>query len=132
MTNKPKHNGPHPVEIDYKTLDSLCAIHCTGEEIAAILEIDYDTLNRRLSTEGHGGFAEYFKRKSAKGKASLRKRQFSSAIDGNVPMMIWMGKQLLGQSDGNDRGNSDEEAKPLKVVFEVAEAVKDIRITEGE
>jgi len=94
--------GPPKTVIDYETLDSLCAIHCTGEEIAAILGIDYDTLNRRLNEEGHGGFTDYFKRKSADGKKSLRRRQMDSALDGNVPMMIWMGKQVLGQSEKSE------------------------------
>ena len=98
-SKKERHNGPYPTEIDYKTLDNLCAIHCTGEEIAAILEMDYDTLNSRLKTEGFGGFSVYFKKKSAKGKMSLRRKQVESALNGNVPMMIWMGKQLLDQTE---------------------------------
>ena len=62
--------------------------------------IDYDTLDRRLKEDGHGGFTEHYSKKSAGGKMSLRRRQFKSAVeDGNVQMMIWMGKQLLKQSD---------------------------------
>ena len=39
-----KNKGGRPkVVIDYKTLEKLCAIHCTGEECAAILGVDYDT-----------------------------------------------------------------------------------------
>lgn len=88
------------IVIDYETLQELCKIHCTGEECAAILHIDYDTLNSALKRDKHGGFSEYLKRHSADGKASLRRKQFSSAVDGgNVPMMIWLGKQHLGQLD---------------------------------
>lgn len=85
--------------IDYKQLDKFCAIHCTGEECAALLDMDYDTLNRKLKEEGHGGFTDYFTQKSANGKASLRRRQFQAANEGNPTMLIWLGKQWLGQSD---------------------------------
>ena len=90
-------------EIDYKMLDKLCLIHCTGEECAAILEMDYDTLNNNLERDGHIGFTEYFKRKSAGGKASLRRKQISVALEGNPTMLIWMGKQQLNQRDNRDQ-----------------------------
>ena len=98
-----KHNGDQggrpKYEIDYKTLDSLCAIMCTGEEIASILDVDYDTINRRLKEEGHGGFTDYYKKKSSNGRASLRRTQYKVATDGNPTMLIWMGKQHLEQTD---------------------------------
>ena len=59
-------------EIDYKVLEELCNIHCTGEECAAILGVDYDTLNSELKVIGEGGFSDYFKKYSSGGKASFR------------------------------------------------------------
>ena len=85
--------------IDYDKLSKLCKIQCTGEECAAFLEMDYDTLNINLERDGHSGFSDYFKKQSAGGKISLRRRQFRSAEDGSVPMLIWLGKQYLGQLD---------------------------------
>lgn len=99
---KPKNKGGRPrTEIDYKTLTGLCRIQCTGEECASVLGIDYDTLNRRLKQDGHGGFTDYLKRHSMAGKASLRRMQFRSAEGGSIPMQIWLGKQYLGQSEQN-------------------------------
>ena len=95
--------------IDYPKLDSMCHIHCNGEECAAILGIDYDTLDRRLKKDGHGGFTDYFKKKSAGGKMSLRRRQYTAAVtDGNPTMMIWMGKQWLGQTDKQELEHSGQ------------------------
>ena len=102
-----KHNGPYKTEIDYTKLDAMCAIHCTGEESAAILGIDYDTLNRRLNEEGHGGFTEYFKLKGSNGKMSLRRKQFDQAMSGNSTMLIWLGKQWLGQADKTENITKD-------------------------
>ena len=91
--------GPPRTVIDYETLDECCQMHCTGEECAAILGIDYDTLNRRLGQDGHTGFTDYFALKSAGGKMSLRRRQYTQAMDGNATMLIWLGKQWLGQAE---------------------------------
>jgi len=95
-----KNKGGRPrKEFDYKTLDNLCGIMCTAEEISSILDISADTLDRRLKEDGHAGFAEYFKKKSSNGRASLRRVQFKSALDGNTTMLVWLGKQHLGQTD---------------------------------
>ena len=105
--------GRTKYDIKYDTLDKLCAIHCTGEECAAILDVDYDTLNRRLSEEGHGGFTDYFKKKSATGKMSLRRKQIEVALSGNTTMLVWMGKQHLDQKDQR----REELVMPEGVVF---------------
>ena len=95
----PANNGGRPKKIiDYATLDKLCAIQCTGEEIAAILGLSYESLNNKLKQEKKMGFLEYFKQKGSTGKASLRRRQFTMA-ESNPTMAIWLGKQYLGQKD---------------------------------
>ena len=100
---------PKRTKIDYKVLKELCQIHCTGEECAAILGIDYDTLNRRIEQDGKGCFTDYFKKHSSGGKASLRRRQFQAADDGSIPMMIWLGKQHLGQLESPPPEKDDSE-----------------------
>lgn len=95
-----KNLGGRPEKpIDYDRLKKLCSIHCTGEECAAVLDCSYEHLNNKLISDGHGGFLEYFKKHSASGKMSLRRKQFESALSGNVTMMVWLGKQYLDQSD---------------------------------
>ena len=85
-------------EIDYKILDECCFIHCTGEEICNILGIDYDALNNKLKKEKNKNFSDYYAEKSAGGKKSLRRRQFHLAQE-NATMSIWLGKNILKQSD---------------------------------
>jgi hypothetical protein len=53
------------------------------------------------------------------GKASLRRVQWHKAIeDKNVVMMIWLGKQILGQSDKRDDIITDKrlETTPSDVI----------------
>jgi hypothetical protein len=92
--------GGRPLtELNYDKLEAMCKIFATGEECAGVLGIDYDTLNRRLKEEGHGGFTDYYKKHSSHGKVSLRRAQMKLALEGNATMLIWEGKQFLGQSD---------------------------------
>ena len=116
--------------IDYNMLDKYCAIQCTGEECAALLDMDYDTLNKCLKRDKKGGFTEYFNKKSVIGKASLRRTQFKTAEAGNATMLIWLGKQWLGQRD-NDKDAGIQEGGQVGITFTVNEAVKDIRVTSG-
>jgi hypothetical protein len=99
-------------EVDFKLLDSLCAIQCTGEEIAAIIGVNYDTLNSHIKEECGIGFSDYFKKKSASGKASLRRKQWALA-DTNPAMAIFLGKNYLGQADKREV----EETRTVKVIM---------------
>lgn len=93
-------DGGRPrVEIDMKMLANLCRIQATAEECAGVLDCSVDTIDRRLKEEGHGGFADFFEKHSAEGRASLRRQQFKTAEAGNATMQIWLGKQWLGQTD---------------------------------
>ena len=103
-----KNKGGRPqAVIEYSKLDAMCAIHCTGEECAAILGMDYEVMNRALKRDGHGGFKDYFTQKGASGKMSLRRKQYDQAMSGNSTMLIWLGKQWLSQSDKHEELNKD-------------------------
>lgn len=85
-------------EISQNIVESLCAIQCTETEICSVLECSEDTLNRWCRKTYGMTFAETFKNKSKRGKASLRRTQFKLA-EKNAAMAIWLGKQYLGQKD---------------------------------
>jgi len=80
-------------------LDDLYVIQCTLEEIASWLDCPEDTIALRV--EEHTGlkFADYYAKKRGKGKVSLRRKQFQTALAGDKTLLIWLGKQYLGQSD---------------------------------
>ena len=99
--------------IDYKKLDAMCGIQCTGEECAAILDVSYEHLNNQLKRDGNGGFLDYFKKKSAGGKMSLRRKQYDLASSGNPTMLIWLGKQWLGQHEP-EREKEKENSESLE------------------
>ena len=111
-----KKMGRPRKEIDFKKIDALCEDHCTPKEIVACLQIfdvdvSYDTVERRVKEKFGCTFAEYVDEKHlALAKPTLRKLQWQAAKSGNVSMLIWLGKQYLGQSDKQE---SVEAIQPL-------------------
>jgi len=78
-------------KLDVDKLEKLAGIGCTMKEIASVMDVSVDTLERNyadLIKKGREGF-----------HMSLRRLQYKSALAGNVTMLIWLGKQNLGQSD---------------------------------
>ena len=89
-TTKNKGGRP-PKQIDESLVTKLAKINCTMAEIAAVVGCSVDTLERR--------FAEVIKKGQEEGKSSLRRLQWLQAEKGNANMLIWLGKQWLGQRD---------------------------------
>lgn len=109
------------IKIDWETVSKLCGLHCTGEEIAGFLEVSYDTLERACKRENKLSFAEYYGQKSAQGNISLRRKQHEVAMAGNPRMLIWLGKQYLGQTDKQEmdlNGQLGIEAKTMAEIIQ--------------
>lgn len=93
---------------DWANIKGMCRIQCTGEEIAGILDVEYDTLCRRIKEKYGITFADFFKKHGAGGKMSLRRMQFKAAEKGNAAMQIWLGKQYLDQKERKEIDHSLE------------------------
>ena len=90
--------GRKIIKVDWAKVDAMCKIQCTAEEICGLLDISEDTLTRRCKEEFDENFAEYSAKKRQGGKASLRRMQWQQA-EKNPAMAIFLGKNLLNQSD---------------------------------
>ena len=85
--------------INQKQFESLCAIQCTQEEICNVLDVCDETLTRWCKEVYNLSFSEVFRQKRDLGKTSLRRNQWKLAENGNSTMQIWLGKQILKQSE---------------------------------
>ncbi len=110
--------GRPPIEIDWVMFDKLCGIQCTLLEIAAMFDCSDDTIENKVKEKYGVTFSEYFALKRGTGKASLRRRQYELAMSGNPTMLIWLGKQYLGQVDKQEVNQTQE----LKVVIDADDA----------
>jgi len=98
-----KGNKAAEKDMDFAMLDSLIGIFCTLEECAAVLNLDADTVVKKVKEKYGIPFSVFFKRKNAHGRASLRRRQFELSKT-NPALSIWLGKQYLNQKDHQDIG----------------------------
>lgn len=90
-------------QIDWNKVGRLLEAGCDGTEVAAALGIHPDTLYNACEREHKMGFSAYLATKRASGDLILRVTQFDVAIkDRDRGMLIWLGKNRLGQSDKKD------------------------------
>lgn len=68
--------------------------------MAAIVGVSEQTLRRRARVEITKGYEEM--------RMSLRRWQYEKAKEGSVPMLIWLGKQYLGQREKIDETRREE------------------------
>ena len=88
-------------DIDQRVFEDLCGILCTKNEICSMFHCDEKTLTRWCKRTYGKGFADIYKELAADGISSLRRAQFKRALKGSDTMLIWLGKNYLGQSDKN-------------------------------
>ena len=83
--------GRPKLEIDPTIVEKMASLGCRNTEIADYFNCQDDTITRN--------FQEQLDKGRANLKMSLRQLQIKSAQNGNVAMLIWLGKQYLDQQD---------------------------------
>jgi hypothetical protein len=119
MPDVVRRNGPEPGEggaprkvIDADVARRAASIGCTRDEIAAVCGVSPASLyaalkeNPQLEADIEEGRNQ--------GRATLRRHQWQQAVAGNPTMLIWLGKQLLGQKDRVELAGDPN--KPLNYV----------------
>ena len=89
--------GRPKADIDISTVEKLAGIGCTDREIAFVLKVSEDTFRRRKNDDP--AILDAYNRGKGERLLSLRRRQDKAAVAGNVSMLIFLGKNELGQSD---------------------------------
>jgi len=100
-----------PKPIDWEKVDNLLMAGCTGTEIAPHFDIHPDTFYRRVNEKYGVGFTEYCSIKRQKGDSLLREKQFQLAMNGDKGLLIWLGKNRLGQKEPSDNNKNFDEDK---------------------
>ena len=91
--------GDNKKVIDPKEVEKLAALGMKISEMAEWFGVDDSTLNYN------------FKQEILKGKhnlnCSLRQAQIRLAISGNATMLIWLGRNILGQTDSDNHSDAN-------------------------
>jgi len=102
---RPKKN------FDYDKLDAILQFGATLFECEDILEVSESTLKRRIKSKYKCSFEHLRDKKMSKAKQNLRRKQYETAMAGNVTMQIWLGKNWLGQTDKVEQSIAEESQK---------------------
>ena len=124
IQSEPKKVGRPKVDIDPEQVVRLARLHCTMNEMASFFGCHIDTLRDNFSNEIDKGRSE--------GNISLRRKQWQMAVEkGNVVMLIWLGKQMLGQR--NEILESDNNAPlPIYDIVEDKTEVIEMKVEDGK
>lgn len=105
--------------IDWEIVKRLCEINCTLSEVASFLRCSVSTVERRLKEDKNISFSDFFDMYAGFGRMSIRRMQFKLALQGNTTMLIFLGKQYLGQRDNPDPKNDDNTKKAAEELNEI-------------
>ena len=100
------------MKLNTKLIKSLAAISCTHEEIAAVLDVSADTIERR--------FLPVIEIGRQKCRASLRRKMYETAMSdrpGAVTAQIFLAKNYLGMRDNPEQTAGQTIVMPLPETY---------------
>ena len=113
-----KKRGRPRKQIDWAAVERLAMIQCTQQEIASFIGVDINTLRQ------HSEFLTIYNKGQDAGKMSLRRKQWAALERGKTTMLIWLGKQYLGQRDRHDVEHGGEVTSKV-ITVPMAESLGD-------
>lgn len=141
QTIEPKRSVGRPkANINWDDVAAMLEADCSAVSIADVLGIDEDTLRKRCPQDNNCSFSEFSRRNKAKGEKQLRAKQYEVALSGDKVMLVWLGKNRLGQSDKKEvtTNNATEgvlsafnlwlEKNPNATSVEKSDAIRDFAV----
>jgi hypothetical protein len=109
-----KKVGSEKKPIDWAKVDELLLAGCTAEEISSYFGVSSHQFCVR-TREQHGMyFSDYRHKMKQKGESILRFQQYAKALgiskEGDNTLLIWLGKQRLGQLETPQEATVGEQA----------------------
>lgn len=103
-------------ELDWHLLDSLCELdaqldYCAEKQLIKwaeepcykTIKAAREVIERRIKERFKCTFTEYKDKKVEPIRISIRQKQIKMALGGNAALLIWLGKQMLGQRDRDEK-----------------------------
>lgn len=100
MSEEKAKVGRPKIELDKEQIIRLAELQCTTKEIAYVMGVSRDTIDRNYSEEVELG--------KVQGKIKLRRAMFRNATEYNqASIQIFLAKNLLGMSDSPINDDDD-------------------------
>lgn len=109
--------GRPRADIDMKVVEGMASVGATNVEIADFVGVHESTIRDRC--------ADVLLKARASVRMRLRQAQMKSALSGNPAMLIWLGKQTLGQADKAAVEHSGPNGAPITHAVHVTHRVVD-------
>ena len=109
-TNK---GGRPKKEFDLKQVEIFGKFRATYETMADYFGCSEQTIRRNIQDE-NSEFCKVYKKAFSNSKLKLSEAQFQYALKGNASLLIWLGKQYLGQTDKQETENTKPQ-KPIEI-----------------
>jgi hypothetical protein len=117
--------APPIKKVDIKQIKTLAMINCSYAEIAAVVGVNESPLTRR--------YAQVIKEGREQGKSSLKREMWRAAIDkGNITMMIFLSKNMLGYSDKVETKTDGSNHKTITLQYTLPNKKSEVRNDEKE
>jgi len=101
-------------QLDYEVIRRLASIGCTTSEIGAVVGLTREWISKRQKIDAKLRAA--IEQGCETGRVTLRRLQWQGAQSGNPTMLIWLGKQLLGQRDNHSLEHTGKDGQALDLV----------------
>ena len=96
---EPAKMGRPLADINWADVATMASNFCPTEDIASVVGVSACTIERRCLHDHGITFAAWADQRRSGSRNALRNMQLKTALSGNIVMMIWLGKQLLRQTD---------------------------------
>ena len=113
---KPKRTRRKAKEVDIpvEEISRVALLSPTMEEMAFVFDVPISYMERQMGREE---VIEALEKGRGGRKLSLKRAQWKAAMSGNTAMLIWLGKNDLGQSD---KGGEGDDAAELATKITIA------------
>src|SRR5574343_1385285 len=95
--------------INWDKMDAALQFGARLIDIQGILDVSKNTVLRAIKLKHGLSFEDYRNLKMSTMRAKLLQKQFDVAMQGNVTMLIWLGKQHLDQKEKSEVDNKINE-----------------------
>lgn len=115
--NNTKGAGRKRYTIDWDFVIENLRAGVAGSTIAQMLGISADTLYDRTIEEHpeYPNFSSFSQAKRAEGLDILKKKQYELAKEGDRTMLVWLGKNYMGQKDKIDVDQNVKQETTIKI-----------------
>ena len=110
----PRERPGRQKAVNLEAVEGMARVGAPVSEIAEFLGVSEALIRKKASAQVAKGRAAL--------RVKLRQKQVEKAMGGNVTMLIWLGKQLLGQTDKVEQDTTVTGASALEIIHRVIDS----------